>query len=1354
MIRKRKMKKAGAILLMVALMLPFIIPAGAYAETPSATQPPGSGTEKAPYLISTPGHLLWMSENNVSNWSFDGKYFRQTADIDMDGINFLPIGDTSRHFRGKYNGNGHKISNLYIDTDTYSGVGLFGSLSGSQTIVKNLVLENVTINGSGTTANYYYVGGIAGYNEAIIEYCSVIGTSVITGTGNNMATGGIAGYSTGGTIRNCFNAADVSTNYTGEGGSYCVGGIVGENSIYNYIRNCLNTGTISLGSTEESAEVGAGGITGKNRNSYGDYGTVENTLNLGTVTKTDNGYSGGIIGYEGGGVVTANYYLDSMAANGIGYYTGSSGATDTNAEPETTENLKDVNTYTGWDFATVWKIKPLVNDGYPYPIPLLPEFDAVSSAIGDELGETSITVDDALGNDNRLVIKLLETNVSTPLYESAPPQGDGVTDPYTSGDSFSMDADVYEYIGVYEVTPSNEVVRFSQIVPMIKFMEGLGTAESPFLVTNASELSNVYRSGLNAHYKVTTDIDMNGVTDFVPIGFDQNNRFNGTFDGDNHKITNLTLSSSDYSYLGLFGLIGTGTVENLELKDISITNTKEWSDGAGGIAGCNINGTIFNSRITGNSSVTGGGAVGGIAGEHDGGIIEQCWSAAAVSANEYSYYAGGIAGAFWGGDISDCYNTGTVTGVDDAEVGGIVGEAYPDSDSYIRNCYNTGNISVGSYVGSIVGYLGDGVPESTYFLDTSADEPFGTNDTGNDYSAQAVVKNSAEMQDQNTYLNWDFTTVWSIDSDINSGYPYLPPIFYTVTFDSNGGSMIDSLSVRKNTTTAEPAAPTRAGYSFGGWYSDEDITTAFDFDTPINSDITLYAKWTPDSSDPAAVTLASGSLGTAGDTKITGLTSGTRYQVKVDGVTKYVKADGTLSGNEADAAALTGTEIIGLVNGTSYLVEIYTPTQQSSGGSSSSTAAPSADLVVNGKTESAGTVVTKKEGDKTVTTVALDQQKVENILTHVGSNTVLSIPVNTKADVVVGQLNGQLIKTMETKEAVLEIKTEKATYTLPAAQINIDSISSLLGQQTEIKDIKVDVKIAAPADDTLRIVEDTANRHSYQVVVKPVEFGITCTVGNKTVEVSKFNSYVERTLAVPDGIEPSKITTGIVLNPDGTFSHVPTKVVVINGKYYAKINSLTNSTYSVIWNPVEFADMNSHWAREAVNDMGSRLVVSGYDTDTFRPDDAVTRAEFATIVVKALGLGNPQKTIDFSDVATGKWYYEAVRTAYDYGIISGYTDRTFRPNAKITREEAMAMIKRTMDIAKLDTTIDAEETARHLEAFADSKAVSGWAEQAAAVTIKSGIVNGYNGKLAPKDNVTRAETAVMVRNTLKKADLI
>lgn len=179
---------------------------------------------------------------------------------------------------------------------------------------------------------------------------------------------------------------------------------------------------------------------------------------------------------------------------------------------------------------------------------------------------------------------------------------------------------------------------------------------------------------------------------------------------------------------------------------------------------------------------------------------------------------------------------------------------------------------------------------------------------------------------------------------------------------------------------------------------------------------------------------------------------------------------------------------------------------------------------------------------------------------------MVAIPVNTGADVVVGELNGQMVKSMENKEAVLEVKTGNVTYTLPAAQINIDSVSQQKGTQVELKDIKVSVRVAEPPADTVRILQDTANKNNYQIVVKPIEFEITCTSADKVVNVSKFNGYVERTIAIPDGIDPAKITTGIVLNSDGTFSHVPTQIVVINGKYYAKINSLTNSTYSVIWN--------------------------------------------------------------------------------------------------------------------------------------------------------------------------------------------
>lgn len=155
------------------------------------------------------------------------------------------------------------------------------------------------------------------------------------------------------------------------------------------------------------------------------------------------------------------------------------------------------------------------------------------------------------------------------------------------------------------------------------------------------------------------------------------------------------------------------------------------------------------------------------------------------------------------------------------------------------------------------------------------------------------------------------------------------------------------------------------------------------------------------------------------------------------------------------------------------------------------------------------------------------------------------------------------------------------------------------------------VRVSEPPEDTVRIVEDTANKNSYQIVVKPVQLEITCTSGDKTVEVSKFNGYVERMIAIPEGVDPSKITTGIVLNDDGTFSHVPTTIVIVDGKYYAKLNSLTNSTYSVIWNEKAFSDVRNHWAEEAVNDMGSRLVINGLTDELFAPDREITRAEFA-----------------------------------------------------------------------------------------------------------------------------------------------
>ncbi|MNX15796.1 Endo-1,4-beta-xylanase A precursor [compost metagenome] len=413
------------------------------------------------------------------------------------------------------------------------------------------------------------------------------------------------------------------------------------------------------------------------------------------------------------------------------------------------------------------------------------------------------------------------------------------------------------------------------------------------------------------------------------------------------------------------------------------------------------------------------------------------------------------------------------------------------------------------------------------------------------------------------------------------------------------------------------------------------------------------------------------------------------------------------------------------------------------------------DVIVNGKVEKAGTSSTSQQGGQSVTTIVIDEKKLEQRLQTEGSGAVITIPVNTGSDVVVGKLNGQMVKNMESKQAVMEIRTGNATYTLPAKQININDLSKQLGSNVELQNISISIEIAKPNADTLKIVQQAASNGNFTLVVPALQFTVRATYGNQTVEVSKFNSYVERTIAIPDGIDPNKITTGIVVEPDGTVRHVPTKVVKIANSYFAKINSLTNSTYAVVWHPLTFSDVVTHWAKDAINDMGSRMVVTGFEDGTYKPNQNMTRAEFAAIIVRGLGLRLESGKVKFSDIQANEWYTNAVQTASAYDLINGFEDGKFRPNDKITREQAMVIISRAMRISGLQDKTQGQGAREQIREFADADAISAWAANSVSSALQAGIVTGRNGKvLDPQAPVTRAEVAVMVRNLLRSSGLI
>lgn len=414
------------------------------------------------------------------------------------------------------------------------------------------------------------------------------------------------------------------------------------------------------------------------------------------------------------------------------------------------------------------------------------------------------------------------------------------------------------------------------------------------------------------------------------------------------------------------------------------------------------------------------------------------------------------------------------------------------------------------------------------------------------------------------------------------------------------------------------------------------------------------------------------------------------------------------------------------------------------------------DIYVNGqKQEQSATATTSTVNNQVTTTVHVDNNKVINQIGS-GLRTLLLPITGTGKGAVVGELNGKLVKTMEGSNAEVVIQTDSGTYTLPANQIQVDQVLNQFGSTVPLEDITIQIAIVPSATSKQTAIQAAADKlENTTVVAAPVDFEVKAIWNGQQVNVDRFNSYVERSITLPEGVDGSKITTGVVLQPDGSLLHVPTKVIKGNGQDSAIINSLTNSTYALIYHPATFSDVTNHWSRDDVQDLASRLIVQGSGDAVFAPDRSITRAEFTAVLLRGLGLHSPisAEAASFTDVKTGSWYEDEVQTAVSYGLISGYADDSFRPNSEISRAEALTIVSRAMKLVGL-AQADASETTSLLSTYSDSAKVQAWAAEPVASAIKQELVQGDDGKLMTDADISRAQSAAIVKRLLAKAGLI
>ena len=175
--------------------------------------------------------------------------------------------------------------------------------------------------------------------------------------------------------------------------------------------------------------------------------------------------------------------------------------------------------------------------------------------------------------------------------------------------------------------------------------------------------------------------------------------------------------------------------------------------------------------------------------------------------------------------------------------------------------------------------------------------------------------------------------------------------------------------------------------------------------------------------------------------------------------------------------------------------------------------------------------------------------------------------------------------------------------------------------------------------------------------------------------------------------------------------------------------------------------------KTAIEALATRNIISGKTAGKFAPDDNMTRAEFATVVVKSLGL-TPKAGDVFTDVPQDAWFAPFVGTAYEFGLISGSTATTFSPNGIITRQEAAVMVARAGALCGLDVARSDSEIRDMLSQFGDYTKSAQWARQSLAFCYDAGILNQSDLYIEPLEAMTRGEIAQMLFALLTCAELV
>lgn len=192
-------------------------------------------------------------------------------------------------------------------------------------------------------------------------------------------------------------------------------------------------------------------------------------------------------------------------------------------------------------------------------------------------------------------------------------------------------------------------------------------------------------------------------------------------------------------------------------------------------------------------------------------------------------------------------------------------------------------------------------------------------------------------------------------------------------------------------------------------------------------------------------------------------------------------------------------------------------------------------------------------------------------------------------------------------------------------------------------------------------------------------------------------------------------------------------------KFVVPLSIALIGTNTIISNAVNITDINGHWANNEITKFVNNNYILGYENNTFKPDNSITRAEFVSILNRVFNLTTSSGKV-FNDT-NNHWAKQAIDIAVTNGVCNGKSNNLFYPNDKLTRQEASVMLSNYLKLQ--DTQLD------KINSFYDSHTISDWALYSIEGMLEKGFMNGYpTGLLKPLNNITRAEAVVLINNVI------